>query len=59
MFAWSGDAPFADMAQQKVRAVLLSATPYYQVINDRLVELPRGIVFRPFTNGARRSWPVA
>jgi hypothetical protein len=27
------------MAQQKVRAVLLSATPYYQVINDRLVEL--------------------
>jgi putative ABC transport system substrate-binding protein len=33
------DAAFADMARQKVRAVLMSATPYYQVINDRLVEL--------------------
>jgi putative ABC transport system substrate-binding protein len=33
------DAAFAEMAQQKVRAMLLSATPYYQVINDKLVEL--------------------
>jgi putative tryptophan/tyrosine transport system substrate-binding protein len=33
------DAAFAEMAQQKVRAMLLSATPYYQVINDQLVEL--------------------
>jgi putative ABC transport system substrate-binding protein len=33
------DAAFAEMAQRKVRAVLLSATPFYQVINDRLVEL--------------------
>lgn len=33
------DAAFADMAQQKVRAVQLGATPYYQVINDHLVKL--------------------
>jgi putative ABC transport system substrate-binding protein len=33
------DAAFAEMVQQKVRAMLLSATPYYQVVNERLVEL--------------------
>jgi putative ABC transport system substrate-binding protein len=33
------DAAFAEMARQKVKAMILSATPYYQVINDRLVEL--------------------
>ena len=30
---------FTGMAQQKVRAALLGASPYYQVINDRLVGL--------------------
>jgi putative tryptophan/tyrosine transport system substrate-binding protein len=33
------DAAFAEMVRQKVKAMILSATPYYQVINDRLVEL--------------------
>jgi putative tryptophan/tyrosine transport system substrate-binding protein len=33
------DEAFTGMAQQKVRAALLGASPYYQVINDRLVGL--------------------
>jgi putative tryptophan/tyrosine transport system substrate-binding protein len=33
------DAAYAEMAQQKVGAVQLGASPFYQVINDRLVEL--------------------
>jgi putative ABC transport system substrate-binding protein len=37
------EAAFAEMARQKVKAMILSATPFYQVINDRLVELTAGL----------------